>query len=116
MKTPSRGDIDGGGVMAYFAWKNSSGETIVIDNRTITLIGDNNWEEQSFTLTPPTNATTLIIGWGLARNGTIYIAENVVSYDDGLTRANVYIRKSDTAGLLDVYDASGVKIGSLSLS
>lgn len=116
IKTPSRAEIDGNGVMCYIAWKNSSGETIVLDNRQITMIGDNNWEEKDFLLKAPNGAASLIIGFGLARNGTIYVAEPLVSYNDGLTRSNVYIRQSTDPKYLDVIDISGDKVDTLPMT
>lgn len=80
------------------------------------MIGDNNWEEKDFLLKAPNGAASLIIGFGLARNGTIYVAEPLVSYNDGLTRSNVYIRQSTDPKYLDVIDISGNKVDTLPMT
>ena len=102
--------------MLYVAYKDGSGTTIAIDNSVITMIGDGNWELKERAITAPSTASSLILGFGCVKNGNVYFCEPVLSDKDALTANNVYIRQSEDSHKLNVYDMSGAKIGTLSLT
>lgn len=113
LKTDARTENDSTGLLWYIAWKNAGGETILIDNRPITMIGDNNWELKEVSLTAPGDATVLIIGWGITRNGTLYLKEPSVCSDDGLTHANVISRVEGEK--VNFYNVNGTLVGDVNL-
>lgn len=111
-KTPDRSTIDNG-LVIFIAWKDGSGTTINLDNRTMTMVGDNNWEEKSIALTAPSSAATCIVGLGCMRNGNVYFANPQFALANALVANNVYVRQSDTEQRVDVFDISGIKLGEL---
>ena len=114
IKTDSRADLDSSGAKCYIAWKNSNKATILIDNKNITIIGDNNWEYKEIEVTAPADAAYLVVGWGIARNGTIYLKQPMVSYNDSIERSNVYTKlDSSSTNKLKFTDTNGFIIGTL---
>ena len=113
LKTDSRSDIDSYANM-FVTWKNSSGDTLSYDNKTISFIGDDTWELHEYLLIPPSGAAYVDIGWGLGRNGTIYIKSPSVSDGNSAINSNVYIRKdADNDSQVIFSDINGDVIGEL---
>ena len=114
MKTDSRSNLDSSGAKCYIAWKDANKSTILIDNRDITIIGDNNWEYKELEAEAPSDAAYLVVGWGMARNGVLYFKQPVVSYNDSIERSNVYTKLDTSAeNKLKFTDTNGSVIGTL---
>ena len=117
MKTPNRSAIDSSGIMFYIAWKGGSGDTILIDNKPVTIIADNVWEYHEMEITAPSNAAYLKMGWGFTRNGEVSFREPLIATADSLISSNVFIRKDTTnPTVIQFLDINGNKIGSIDLS
>ena len=117
MKTPDRSAIDSSGIMFYIAWKGGSGDTLLIDNKPISIVADNVWEYHEMEITAPSNAAYLKMGWGLARNGEVSFREPLIATADSLISSNVFIRKDTTnPTVIQFLDINGNKIGSIDLS
>ena len=117
MKTPDRSAIDSNGIMFYIAWKGGSGDTILIDNKPVTIIADNVWEYHEMEITAPSNAAYLKMGWGFTRNGEVSFREPLVATADSLVSSNIFIRKDTTnPTVIQFLDINGNKIGSVDLS
>ena len=117
MKTPDRSAIDSSGIMFYIAWKGGSGDTILIDNKPVTIIADNVWEYHEMEITAPSNAAYLKMGWGFTRNGEVSFREPLIATADSLISSNVFIRKDTTnPTVIQFLDINGNKIGSIDLS
>lgn len=111
--TTSRAALDQGGAMIFICWKDASQGAIAFDNKYITFVADNAFENKEFELTPPNGAAYLEIGFGLERNGTIQVKNPIVTYNDGLTRNNIYTRRnSDSDNIINFLDQSGTLISS----
>lgn len=117
MKTPDRSAIDSNGIMFYIAWKGGSGDTILIDNKPVTIIADNVWEYHEMEITAPSNAAYLKMGWGFTRNGEVSFREPLVATADSLVSSNIFIRKDTVEPtVIQFLDINGNKIGSIDLS
>ena len=113
-KTPSRAGIDSTGATIYVAYKNGSGDTILIDNRAITFVGDNSWEEKSFALTPAGDSVTIQVGFGCIRNGEMYISSPVFARADSIVANDVFLKviPADTTKI-SVTNLSGIEVGKI---
>lgn len=117
MKTPDRSAIDSSGIMFYIAWKGGSGDTILINNKPVTIIADNVWEYHEMEITAPSNAAYLKMGWGFTRNGEVSFREPLVATADSLVSSNIFIRKDTVEPtVIQFLDINGNKIGSVDLS
>ena len=117
MKTPDRSAIDSSGVIFYIAWKGGSGDTILIDNKPVTIIADNVWEYHEMEITAPSSAAYLKMGWGFTRNGEVSFREPLVATADSLVSSNIFIRKDTVEPtVIQFLDINGNKIGSVDLS
>ena len=117
MKTPDRSAIDSSGIMFYIAWKGGSGDTILIDNKPVTIIADNVWEYHEMEITAPSNAAYLKMGWGFTRNGEVSFREPLIATADSLVSSNIFIRKDTVEPtVIQFLDINGNKIGSVDLS
>ena len=114
LKTTDRLKFDSKGELFYLAWKNANGDTILSEHIQVDIIADNTWEYHEWQAIPPSDATYIVVGWGFARNGELFVKSPQLNISDNTERSNVYTKINKNNELqIDFKDINGREIGSI---
>lgn len=116
-QTPDRSAVDNGIIVKIYPM-NVDGTIINTSMvRTYTFVGDNVWEDFSYTVTLPETTVKCRVEVGVVNNGVVYFAIPNFYLADGLQRSDVYFRHSTTNPKeLNVINSEGNLIGTLTLN
>lgn len=119
-QTPDRAALDSAnkdteaGMRVFLAYKNAEGTVSMFNNQTVDFIGNNAWEEKKVVINDlPADTTQIEVGFGIAKNGTVYIAAPMMVDNDNMTSSDVHFKVADEDNKLDILSAAGAKLGQI---